>query len=129
MAKQLGLCGFCGLTKECSVADQGFVCGECWKAMADNPIRAKNRVVIPPDPGVMVHVLMDGNDYLTIDGTLYGFARREDAEHTLETIKEEMDLPDVTIQEIEAIHPFNYALRVGTIRMLAVKQLVQQEDS
>lgn len=129
MAEQ-GICHICAENKECLVSNQGWICRDCFHKAAFNPaFKDKKIIVPPPDPDAKTYVFMEGPGYgnfITIEGTLYGFETREVAEYAIKKFGETMNLAGIDIREVNAMEPFLYTLKTPGIRMLAVKDFKER---
>lgn len=74
-------------------------------------------------PGFVV--VESESTYITIDGTLYFFLRREDAEYCLSTIKD--DAPSARVEKAPVYQPYLYVLRSSVLKLLVIKEVRSKE--
>lgn len=113
MPRHLGICVRCATTKECIETTHGSMCPPCFKAALDEPTtKHKIRLFSFPDAGQKVFVVKEGeNTYITMNGVLYAYYRREDAEEIADAMRKHYAAPTARVEEEDARLPLLYVLR------------------
>jgi len=92
-----GLCGFCGIAQHCVETNRGWICAACYKREVDaadpnmpgsSPAKFPCRIIPVAHPKRSVFVLASDETFITLNGVLYTFDRREDAEAILRRVAE-----------------------------------------
>ena len=128
MVKALSICFKCGECKDCHISNQGSICHECWDYLAKHGKPGNSRLsILPEDPLMKGFVVVeDETTYITVDGTLYFFMRKEDAEELLENLRKMDPLEGARVEETPAYQPFVYVLRSDVLKLLVIKEVRQK---
>jgi len=113
--KEKGICIGCCTVQDCSNSNQGWICHDCFAdyGLRKDRIRTKHltgALIIWPNPEVEGFVFMEGENYLTLGGTLYFFEVEEYAIDYLADLKPRAseDLSQVRVEKVNAQRPFRY---------------------
>ena len=120
------VCVTCAGSGDCIETSWGVLCRPCFHAALKGETPAgKPRLFSFPQAGQKAWVVMDPpSTYLTVDGTLYLFERRQDAVRMAGDLCEGYGIDGARAVEVEARGPLEYVLRNPSLRLLTVKEAV-----
>lgn len=124
-------CLACGNLKPCMVSNIGMICSDCFKKQmqgSHDSLSARMLGVPPPSDATgffMIETHEDGKwSFITMDGVLYAFNRKEDAEWMLKKLAKETGLGVIGVEVAEkpAMVAFLYAM-TAKLKMTAVMEV------
>lgn len=120
-------CVRCAGSGDCLETSHGTMCRPCFQEGLKHPPARGPRLFTLPTPGQRVWVVTDPQkNFITVNSTLYGFERREDAVSFEKSVREGFGLAG-TLQLVDAHEPLAYVMRHGSLRFVTVKEI--REDA
>jgi hypothetical protein len=126
----MGNCVKCGTEKDGLTTNVGTMCRACFHRTLNGEIPHAGPVYTMPEPGQRGFVVREKpGSFITVDGTLYLFYRREDAESLVEGLKMGYALFGAFTEEVDAQEPWAYVMAHPELRLIGVKEKVQSSGS
>jgi hypothetical protein len=121
------VCVTCAGSGDCIETSWGDMCRPCFHAALKVPPKKGPRLFTLPKPGQKIWVVMEPPEtFLTIDGTLYGFEREEDAADLCEKLKNGYGITGAHVRHVEAEIPHRYVLSKN-LRLIVVKERLKSD--
>lgn len=129
---QKGICALCGTFKSCNMTSEGWICTDCLSkemhaadpnVAGSDPKKFPCRIIPMPCHHRVSWVLMDGREFITINGVLYCFDREEDAQKTLRQISTNDNMNSVKPRQIRTAVAALYVMQTKGIMLFPIKEV------
>jgi len=127
------VCALCDGVGPCNLTTHGWVCRDCLQRELDaadpnvpgsDPKKFPCRIVAIPCPHRRSWCLTSGKDFITVNGVLYCFDHRKDAQTVLGRLKG-VDVAGIEPREMDALSAALYVMKNTNLMLRPVKDVPQ----